>query len=178
MPPHARAAFDAAWQTLLAQLAADASGWVLRDVHSPNLIWLAGRAGPARVGIIDFQDAMRGSPAYDLVSLLQDARLDVSADLERRLLDRYCAAAARHDGAFDAADFRFAYWALGAQRNTKILGIFARLACRDGKPRYLRHMPRIWGYLDRCLAFPGLETLAAWYEHHLPRSARAGGPPT
>ena len=131
--------------------------WLLRDYHSPNLIALDDRASPRDVGIIDFQDAMIGPAAYDLVSLLQDARVDVDESAgntpARPLRFPHFA---NVTPAFDADEFRFAYAALGAQRNTKILGIFARLAMRDGKRQYLAHMPRIWGYLERNLKHEGL----------------------
>jgi aminoglycoside/choline kinase family phosphotransferase len=146
--------------------------WVLRDYHSPNLLWLPEREGIARVGVIDFQDAMRGPPAYDLVSLLQDARVDVAPELEAAVFDHYCAAVTARQTGFDRDAFAFAYAALGAQRNTKILGIFARLAKRDGKPAYLRHIPRLWGYLERDLAHPQLAGLKRWYDRHFPTEAR------
>ena len=171
-PDTARSAFAAAWAPVFDRLLALPTGWVLRDYHSPNLIWLPERAAPANVGIIDFQDAMRGHPAYDLVSLLQDARLDVPPAIEAELLDHYCNSATAGGADFSSVDFRFAYAALGAQRNTKILGIFARLARRDGKPGYLRHVPRIWGYLARDLATPELAPLRAWYDQHLPAELR------
>ncbi len=171
-PAEARAAFAAGWNAVFDRLLSLPTGWVLRDYHSPNLIWLPQRPAPANVGIIDFQDAMRGHPAYDLVSLLQDARLDVPAAIEAELLDHYCNAATAAELDFSIADFRFAYAALGAQRNTKILGIFARLARRDGKPGYLAHIPRIWGYLARDLAAPDLALLRAWYDQHLPAEVR------
>jgi aminoglycoside/choline kinase family phosphotransferase len=149
-------------------------GWVLRDFHSPNLIWLPERGGIRRVGLLDFQDAQRGSAAYDLVSLLQDARVDVAEALEKTLLAHYCEAVRRHQPHFDEAEFIFAYNALGAQRSTKILGIFVRLAHRDGKQQYLAHLPRIWGYLQRNLRHVTLAPLAAWYEKHFPMSVRDG----
>ena len=145
-------------------------GWVLRDYHSPNLIALD-RAAPRDVGIIDFQDALIGPEAYDLVSLLQDARLDVPEPIERALIERYIASVTAKDASRDAAQFRFEYAALGAQRNTKILGIFARLAKRDGKRAYLAHIPRIWGYLARDLSHPELSALKAWYDAHMPPAA-------
>ncbi len=172
-PSEARQRFMAIWTRHFAALRDDASAaWVLRDFHSPNLMWLAGRQGIARVGLLDFQDAVRGHAAYDLVSLLQDARLDVPAEMESELLAYYCAEAARRDAAFDENAFRAAYARLGAQRNTKILGIFARLARRDGKPGYLRHMPRISAYLERNLAHPVLADLKAWFDSFLPAAQR------
>lgn len=178
-----RQSFASLWAPHLDALAGMAEGWVLRDFHSPNLIWRPHLSGLARVGVIDFQDALLGPAAYDLVSLLQDARLDVPADLERELLDIYMRCAAECDRLFDRQRFQLAYAALGAQRNTKILGIFARLAVRDGKPGYLAHLPRIWGYLERNLAHPRLAALAAFYEGAFPTPMRrqipciAGAPP-
>ena len=130
---------------------------MLRDFHSPNLIWLDERQGIAQVGIIDFQDAVLGPAAYDLVSLLQDARIDVPEQLELALLTRYIQARRASDDAFDAAGFAELYAIMSAQRNTRLLGTFARLNRRDGKPQYLRHQPRIWTYLSRSLAHPALE---------------------
>lgn len=165
--PAIRADFVALWQAHLAGLDATERGWVLRDFHSPNLLWLPERAGARRIGLIDFQDALIGHPAYDLVSLLQDARLDVPDDLERTLLALYLEHAFGSAASAEAERFRAAYALLGAQRNTKILGIFARLAVRDGKRQYLAHIPRIRRYLARNLAHPALLSLAAWYKAHL-----------
>ncbi|MEW5963106.1 MAG: tRNA (adenosine(37)-N6)-threonylcarbamoyltransferase complex ATPase subunit type 1 TsaE [Pseudomonadota bacterium] len=172
----ARNAFTAVWAPILAALASMREGWVLRDFHSPNLIWRPGQQGLARVGVIDFQDALAGPAAYDLVSLLQDARLDVPEALAAELLNYYCAETARAEPGFDEAQFRFAYAALGAQRNTKILGIFARLAIRDRKPGYLAHLPRIWRYLERDLAHPRLAALREFYARAFPPEARARQP--
>jgi len=171
-PQDARAEFAALWNVVFDLLRVQPIGWVLRDYHSPNLIWLPARKGIARVGIIDFQDAMRGPPAYDLVSLLQDARIDVAPELEALLFDHYCAKVAARQTGFDRDAFAYAYAALGAQRSTKILGIFARLAQRDGKPSYLRHIPRLWRYLERDLAHPELGALRAWYDRHMPTDVR------
>lgn len=167
MPGDVRTEFSARWGDVIGRLQALPTGWVMRDYHSPNLIWRPDRDGLARVGVIDFQDALQGPLAYDTVSLLQDARLDVPASLEDELLDYYCAKVRAREPGFDEAAFRFAYAALGAQRNTKILGIFARLAKRDGKRGYLVHMPRIWGYLERSLAHAELAELRALYDRHI-----------
>jgi hypothetical protein len=167
-PEEARSSFLSAWTAVFDRLSLLPRGWVLRDYHSPNLLWLPERAGLARVGVIDFQDAMHGVPAYDLVSLLQDARVDVPPELEARLFDHYCAGVLRAERGFDRDAFAFAYAALGAQRNTKILGIFARLAKRDGKPQYLRHIPRLWRYLERDLGHPELGALKDWYDRYMP----------
>jgi aminoglycoside/choline kinase family phosphotransferase len=115
---------------------------------------------------------MAGPWAYDLVSLLQDARIDVPPTLESELFDHYCDRVAAIEPDFDRTSFAHAYAALGAQRNTRILGIFARLARRDDKPAYLQHMPRIWRYLDRDLANPALAPLQAWYDRHFPQADR------
>jgi len=176
IPPHIRAEFMAAWDGVFARLAGEPKGWVLRDFHSPNLVWLPERDGARRAGLLDFQDALQGSLAYDLVSLLQDARLDVPAALEDELLAYYLERRRAQPG-FDADAFRFAYAALGVQRNTKILGIFARLAMRDGKPAYVRHIPRIWRYLARGLAHADLAPLTRWLDTHLPDAVRRA-PPT
>src|SRR5882724_4166272 len=111
-----------------------------------NLIWLDQRAGIAKVGIIDFQDAVLGPAAYDMVSLAQDARIDVPEQLELALLVRYIKARRAADAEFDAAGFAELYAIMSAQRNTRLLGTFARLNRRDGKPQYLRHQPRLWTY--------------------------------
>lgn len=161
-------AFFDAWRAQFDRLRQSAGCWVLRDYHSPNLIWLQPRPGLRKVGLIDFQDAQVGHPAYDLASLLQDARLDVPEAIEAELLTRYCAAARRADAGFDEAEFRWAYALLGAQRNTKILGIFTRLDVRDGKSWYLRHIPRIIRYLQRDLAHPELHEIRAWFAANLP----------
>ena len=145
--------------------------WVLRDFHSPNLMWLADRTGVARVGLLDFQDAVMGSPAYDLASLLQDARVDVTEEMEIELLGRYVRARREADPDFDVAALVRVYSTLAAQRASKILGIFARLDRRDGKPQYLRHLPRVWGYLQRSLAHPDLAALEAWYRANVPPPA-------
>jgi tRNA threonylcarbamoyl adenosine modification protein YjeE len=173
VPTAARAQFSDLWSHVFDQLLVLPTSWVLRDYHSPNLIWLAERKGLKRVGVIDFQDAAQGHPAYDLVSLLQDARVDVPADLESTLFDYYCDAVSAAEADFDHASFSFAYAALGAQRNTKILGIFARLAYRDGKSQYLCHIPRIWRYLERNLAHDALRPLQEWYDFNLPTSERS-----
>ena len=142
--------------------------WVLRDYHSPNLLWLPQRDGVARVGLLDFQDAVMGPAAYDLASLLQDARVNVPELMEIALLSRYTRARMAAEPLFDAPGFVRLYATLAAQRASKILGIFARLDRRDGKPQYLRHLPRVWGYLQRSLAHPSLAPLSAWYRANIP----------
>jgi aminoglycoside/choline kinase family phosphotransferase len=146
-----------AWDQALAPIAGDQSTTVLRDYHAENIMLLPG----GTLGLLDFQDALAGHPAYDLVSLLQDARRDVPAELEARMLEHY--------GPIDAA----AYALLGAQRNVKILGIFTRLWKRDGKPRYLAFQPRMWAYLERDLRHPALAPVKAWLDAHVPHDKRA-----
>jgi N-acetylmuramate 1-kinase len=167
-PSTARDEFVTQWRGLLGKTAAMPKTWVLRDFHSPNLIWLDGRSGTAKVGVIDFQDAVLGPAAYDLVSLLQDARIDVPEQLELTLLTRYIKARHAADNTFDPAGFAESYAIMSAQRNTRLLGTFARLNRRDGKPQYLRHQPRIWTYLTRSLAHPVLSGLRGWYDTQVP----------
>jgi N-acetylmuramate 1-kinase len=163
-----RDAYLALWRDALLPVVAAKPTWVLRDFHSPNLIWLPARVGTGRIGILDFQDAVMGSPAYDLASLLQDARVDVPELMEISLLSRYTRARLKADPKFDAPAFARAYATLAAQRASKILGIFARLEKRDGKPQYLRHVPRVWAYLQRSLAHPALAQLNSWYKLNVP----------
>ena len=163
-----REEFEAMWRQVLEKPAAAPRTWVIRDFHSPNIIWRGERTGILRVGIIDFQDAVLGPAAYDLVSLLQDARIDVPEQLELTLLTRYIKARRAADSHFDAADFAELYAIMSAQRNTRLLGTFARLNRRDGKPQYLRHQPRIWTYLNRSLAHPTLAGFRDWYAAHVP----------
>ena len=163
--------FVTMWRDLLGKPAAAARTWVIRDFHSPNLIWLDQRSGIAKVGIIDFQDAVLGPAAYDLVSLAQDARIDVPEQLELALLVRYIKARRAADDTFDPAGFAALYAIMSAQRNTRLLGTFARLNRRDGKPQYLRHQPRLWTYLNRSLAHPLLAPVRAWYSAHVPPPA-------
>ena len=139
---------------------------VLRDYHADNLMVLPERED---LGLLDFQDALAGHAAYDLVSLLQDARRDVAPSLEQAMIERYSMAA----NVADPVRFRAHYEILGAQRNTKILGIFTRLWKRDGKPHYLPLQPRVWNYLERNLAHPALAPVRAWFDEYLPVEKRA-----
>ena len=168
MPEAMAEEFRALWRPLLAKAANADPGWVLRDYHSPNLMWLPKREGVKRVGILDFQDALRGPLAYDLVSLLEDARVDVPEALERELLARYCSARGAQSQHFSSDQFVSLYATLGAQRNSKILGIFARLAKRDGKRGYLAHIPRVTRYIERNLAHPALAELRRFYAREFP----------
>lgn len=161
--------WEAAWRAVLAPVAADGLGpvTVLRDYHAENIMLVAGRAGIDHFGLLDFQDAVAGHPAYDLVSVLEDARRDVSPHVERLMLDRYMKATGQ------GPDYERAYWALAAQRNTRILGVFTRLWKRDGKPRYGAFQPRMWGLLERDLAHPSLAPVRAWFDANVPAAARA-----
>lgn len=167
----AREEFVRRWRSALIPAIEAPRTWTLRDLHSPNLLWLDERAGVARVGLLDFQDAVLGPHAYDVVSLVQDARVDVPEEMEIALLGHYAKGRKASDAAFEPASFIELYSLLGAQRATKILGIFARLQQRDGKPHYLAHMPRVWRYLQRSLSHAGLADLKAWYESHVPAPA-------
>ena len=165
----ARATFVALWREALTSALDAEPTWVLRDFHSPNLLWLPDRVGSAQVGILDFQDALIGPAAYDLASLLQDARVTVPEMMELTLLGRYARTRQAGDANFDSGAFVRSYATLAAQRASKILGIFSRLDRRDGKPQYLRHMPRIWAYLQRSLGHPSLVPLAGWYSVNVPK---------
>ena len=158
-----------AWDAVLSRVASpERPVLVLRDYHAENIMLLE-RSGLKRLGLLDFQDALAGHPAYDLVSLLQDARRDVAPALEAEMLARYAAGDRR--GGLER--FRADYEMLGAQRNAKILGIFTRLWKRDGKPSYLPMQPRVWGYLERDLAHPALAPVAAWFDANVPAELRA-----
>ncbi len=155
------------WRDLFAHAEPEETFWTLRDFHSPNLLWMPERTGLRQVGIIDTQDCVLGHPAYDLVSMLQDARVDIDFDFADKLFAYYCALRSAA-GRFDAKGFSRAFAILGAQRATKILGIFARLSNRDGKHGYLKHMPRVSRYLLRNLEHPDLARLKKWHERNLP----------
>jgi tRNA threonylcarbamoyl adenosine modification protein YjeE len=166
----ARAQYAAIWDELIDMLSGSPATLVLRDYHSPNLVWRDSAPFPANVGLLDFQDAVLGPEAYDVASLCQDARADVSADLERQLVDTYVAARAGSPNvgasAFDTRRFARDYAIVAAQRASKILGIFVRLKVRDGKGGYLRHLPRMRDYLARSLAHPALASYRDWWQRH------------
>jgi hypothetical protein len=157
------AAYRAAWRSVLEPVANDGLGpvTVLRDYHAENIMLVDGREGVAHFGLLDFQDALAGHPAYDLASVLEDARRDVSPAIERAMIDHYIRATGRGE------EFERAYWALAAQRNTRILGVFTRLWKRDGKPGYRRFQPRMWGLLERDLAQPHLAPVRAWFDANI-----------
>ncbi len=153
-------AYRAAWAKVLEPVSNDglAPVTVLRDYHAENVMLVKGREGVAHFGLLDFQDALAGHPAYDLASVLEDARRDVPEDVERSMLDRYTSATGQ------SGTFERAYWTLAAQRNTRILGVFTRLWKRDNKPHYTQFQPRMWGLLERDLAQPGLEPVRQWFD--------------
>ena len=155
--------YMAAWTEVLGPVARDGMSpvTVLRDYHAENVMLVEGREGIAHFGLLDFQDALAGHPAYDLASVLEDARRDVAPEIERAMIDRYVAATG-HGEALERA-----YWALAAQRNTRILGVFTRLWKRDGKPHYRQFQPRMWGLLERDLAEPHLAPVRSWFESNI-----------
>ncbi len=160
--------FRAGFRTILDTLAQCTPVLIQRDYHAENLLWLPDRQGVARVGLLDFQDAMIGHPAYDLVSLLQDARRDVPEAIEAKMIARYL-----HGSGLDDSDFETAYAVLGAQRNLRIIGVFARLGREYGKPHYVDLIPRVWGLLQRDLAHPGLTGIAPMLQSALPEPTPA-----
>ena len=161
--------FTRAWEAVLAPLLPRQRPGVtvLRDYHAENIMLLGALQ---KQGLLDFQDALNGHPAYDLVSLLQDARRDVSPELEADMFNHYL----RASGAA-AENFLADYATLGAQRNTKIVGIFVRLWRRDGKARYLDLIPRVWGLLERDLSHAALAPVAAWFDANVPAELRGAG---
>lgn len=160
--------YDAAWRAVLEPVANDGLSpvTVLRDYHAENVMLVEGRAGVERFGLLDFQDARNGNPAYDLASVLEDARRDVPPPVERAMIDRYVAATSH------GPEFERAYWALAAQRNTRILGVFTRLWKRDGKSSYLQFQPRMWGLLERDLERPHLKPVRDWFDANVPAQFR------
>ena len=161
--------YRSAWIEALEPVAADGLGpvTILRDYHAENIMLIGGRDGVAHFGLLDFQDARAGHPAYDLASVLEDARRDVPETIERDMMARYIAATG-HGEAFEAA-----YWALAAQRNTRILGVFTRLWKRDDKPHYTAFQPRMWGLLERDLLSPNLEPVRRWFDANVAPEHRA-----
>lgn len=162
-----RDAFRAAWETALLPIEKDALPrvTVLRDFHAENIMLVEGKQGAEHFGLLDFQDALIGHPAYDLASVLEDARRDVTPAIETAMLARYQAATGRN--------IESAYWALAGQRNARILGVFVRLWKRDGKPGYRQFQPRMWGLLERDLAHPALAPVRRWFDENVPADKRA-----
>lgn len=158
-----QAQFEGLLAELLAPLETAPQVLIQRDYHAENLLWLPDRDGAARVGLLDFQDAMRGHAAYDLVSILQDARRDVPVAIEAAMIDRYL-----DQNPQDGPTFRAAYALLGVQRNLRIIGAFARLCIVSGKPRYVDLIPRVWEFVERNLAHPALSPIAPHIRATLP----------
>jgi aminoglycoside/choline kinase family phosphotransferase len=161
--------YRAAWTKVLKPVSRDGLGpvTVLRDYHAENVMLVSGREGVRHFGLLDFQDALSGHPAYDLASVLEDARRDVPPEIERAMIDRYVEATA------SPPEFERAYWVLAAQRNTRILGVFTRLWKRDDKPHYTAFQPRMWGLLERDLARPELEPVRNWFDRNVGPEHRA-----
>ena len=156
----ARSAWDDLWASILPALTAAPQVMVLRDYHAENILWLPQHTGLSRVGLIDFQDAVLGHPAWDVLMLTQDARRDVSPGVAAHLWARF--------EAQYGPEMRGQAALLGALNTARILGVFARLATRDHKPRYLEFMPRVWAALAENLAHPDAAPLAAWFRAHVP----------
>ncbi len=164
----ARDAYTDIWRPLFESIQVTTKTLVLRDFHVDNLIWLPERQATKGCGLLDFQDALAGHPAYDLMSLLEDARRDIADELIDEMLERYLSA-------FDDLDrdtFMKAYAILGAGRHAKVIGIFTRLNVRDGKPQYLHHIPRVWKLLERAIRAGGLDSLGQWVDHYIPKHLR------
>ncbi|MGH7034017.1 MAG: aminoglycoside phosphotransferase family protein, partial [Stellaceae bacterium] len=168
VPPDSRGAYLDLWRGLLPRARRAPQCLVLRDYHVDNLMRIASRDGIAACGLLDFQDAVEGPTSYDLVSLLEDSRRDIAPGLVAAMLARYLAAFPELDREVFATSFAL----LGAQRHCKVIGIFTRLDRRDGKPRYLAHIPRLWRLLERNLATPALAPLGEWLDRNIPRTLR------
>jgi aminoglycoside/choline kinase family phosphotransferase len=181
--PAQRDSYLAAWRAVLSRARGVPDTLVLFDFFPDNLMLLDGRPGIAACGLLDFQDAVVGPLTYDLVSILEDARRDVPAGLQAESIERYLAAFP----ALDRAAFAASYAVMGAQRNARILGVFTRLCVRDGKPGYLRHIPRVWRHIARSVGHPALAPVKAWLDAEIPPPLRRippcgpkppdGGPP-
>jgi aminoglycoside/choline kinase family phosphotransferase len=156
------------WEDLLPKARGVPNTLVLRDYHVDNLVRIAGRSGVGACGLLDFQDAVLGPLSYDFISLVEDARRDVAATLAADIRKRYLNA----NPAIDPEAFDRSCAILGAQRHCKVLGIFTRLRDRDGKDRYLHHVPRLWRLLERSVEHPALESLKDWLEEYLPLDLR------
>lgn len=172
-PDEETARYRLAWQQCLAHLPPDAEALLLRDFHKDNLLWLPQRPGVRACGLLDFQDAQRGHPSYDLVSLIEDARRDVPPAVHTACLARYIG----ETGLSDAAGFRTGFALMAAQRHARIIGLFVRLLERDGKPDYLPYLPRVWRMFENALRHEALAPLRAWVDRLLPPPLRRIGEP-
>ena len=168
LSPGAVTAYEDIWQRILPQAWKVPASLVLFDYHVDNLMLIAGRPGIKACGLLDFQDAVEGPITYDLMSLLEDARRDVDSNLVAGMKQRYLAAFP----AITPDDFAVSWAVMAAQRHARVIGTFARLKLRDNKPGYLVHMPRLWRYMDRCLAHPTLAPLKTWFDTHIPPPLR------
>ena len=171
-PAPVRASYLAAWRDSLTQVVRHPPTLVLRDFHVDNLMWLADRNGIQACGLLDFQDAVAGPAAYDLMSLVEDARRDIAPDLISNMIERYLAAFPN----LNQDVFRTVFAILAAQRHAKVIGIFTRLCVRDAKSAYLLHIPRVWRLLNASLKHPALDTVAAWFAEHVPSNLRITPP--
>jgi aminoglycoside/choline kinase family phosphotransferase len=160
--------YRAAWRDCLGALPSSPTTLVLRDYHQDNLLWLRDRPGVRACGLLDFQDATTGHPAYDLMSLVEDARRDIADELRAAMIERYLDRA----GVADRRGFMAAFAILGAQRHARVAGLFVRLLRRDGKPTYLPHLPRVWRLLERSLTHEAMAPLRRWIDAHIPRDRR------
>ena len=165
------ACYRAAWQACLADLPPSADALLLRDYHKDNLMWLPARPGVRGCGLLDFQDAQCGHPSYDLASLIEDARRDVSPSVHAACLARYIG----ETGIADPAGFKAGFALMAAQRHARIIGLFVRLLKRDGKPEYLPHLPRVWRMFEQALQHEALAPLRAWVDRLLPPPLRRIG---
>ena len=165
-------AYRQAWRRCLAALPPTGDTLLLRDYHQDNLLFLPTRPGVRACGVLDFQDAQQGHPSYDLVSLIEDARRDVSPDVQRACFDRYVA-----EAGLDAKDFATGFALMAAQRHARVIGVFVRLLKRDGKPVYLHHLPRVWRLFEQALRHEALQPLRAWVDRLLPPETRRLGVP-
>lgn len=161
-------AYRAAWRDCLRSLPSSPTSLVLRDYHQDNLLWLRDRPGVRACGLLDFQDATTGHPAYDLMSLVEDARRDIADELRAAMIEHYLDRA----GVADRQGFMAAFAILGAQRHARVVGLFIRLLRRDGKPTYLPHLPRVWRLLERSLQHEAMVPLRRWVDVHIPREQR------
>ena len=169
LSPHTERAYGEIWMKVLPRAWRVPTALVLFDFHIDNLVLIAGRSGLRSCGILDFQDAVAGPATYDLMSLLEDARRDINPALVAQMKERYLAAFPN----IRREDFELSWAVMAAQRHARVIGTFARLKLRDNKPHYLVHMPRLWRYMDVCLAHPALKDLKAWFDTHVPQELRA-----
>jgi aminoglycoside/choline kinase family phosphotransferase len=165
---YAERAFGEIWTKVLPRAWKVPTSLVLFDFHIDNLMLVRGRSGLKACGILDFQDAVAGPVTYDLMSLLEDARRDINPALVTEMKDRYLAAFPE----IGREDFDLSWAVMAAQRHTRVIGTFARLRLRDNKPHYLVHMPRLWRYMEVCLAHPALADLKAWFDMYVPQELR------